>query len=429
MPKKSTSSKTKKENSKKENSNFKSKEINNSPEIDEKKNIQNDKVIEEFCNSDSLVKPTATSTRTIVISIIVAVIFGLASGFISILLFLSGAISTSPIFSWVDVESLLPTVQVVVEKKEEITVLPDERLFDVLESTNPAAVSIFQYKKSVTDVQIDTYTAKDFLGNGLVLTNDGWVVTTNDVISGQGEYVISTQAGQIYPVSEIRSDNDLGLFFLKVKDANLHTVSLANLADLKLAEKILVLSGVDKFNFNLAISEIANKDLLISSKLIHNTEDNYLFILLSDSLGEEFLGSPAFNFNKEAIGIVSNYSGQNYVIPADYLRLSLTRILSKSDLGKAYLGLEYINLASALNPDFETNGALVINIKKNSPLVDLDIKIGDIITKVNGQHINGTYNLTNLVQEHKAGDNLDLTLLDKDDTNEKIISVKLIETP
>jgi len=387
--------------------------------------VANDKYVDELYNDKEFIKPIATNSRTLVYSLVVSIIFGFFAGLVCLFLFLSGAFSNSNIFSWLDIDSVLPTAHVIIEKHEQTTVEEDERVNEVANEVSSSVVGIFVYKNSIGDVQQDTYSADEFLGNGLILTNDGWIATTNDVVSGNSSYAIVTQEGDVYKTIETEKDEKLGVVFLKVEAENLPVVALLRWEDVSSGERTMVMSGIDHFNKQLLVSRVADKDFQISYKLVRNTEDYYLFINLIHELDKKFLGTPVFNLNKQALGLVTSYNNQNYIIPIDYFKKSFDQMLSQQKIKDTYLGIEYVNLVSAINPDFDEAGALIIKIAKDSPARGLEADVGDIIIKIDDDNINGNRNLTNLVQQYKTDNKITLTVLDKDDMTEKVVEVFL----
>jgi S1-C subfamily serine protease len=59
---------------------------------------------------------------------------------------------------------------------------------------------------------------------------------------------------------------------------------------------------------------------------------------------------------------------------------------------------------------FTTNGANVANIEANSPAEKAGLKTGDVITAIAGTKIDNTHSLTSLLQAHKPGEKIDLSV-------------------
>jgi len=268
------------------------------------------------------------------------------------------------------------------------------------------------------------YNSQNYLGSGFVLTSDGWLITTNDIITSSGNYVALTHSGEILQIQEIYFENNLGIVYLKTKANNLSVVSFKDFSDVFLGEKVIILSGLEYLNQNIGINYLSSKTFQISDKLIRDSEDRYLYFTLDQALKNDFIGGVAIDFNKNLIGLITKYNSQTYLIPADYIKNSFKKLLDNKKLTSAYLGIEYINLSQNINNNLGQMGVLIKNIKKNSPLYN-KIKVDDILIQINDQVINGNKNLTNVVQEYKTGDILQITLIDNKTQEEKKVEVKL----
>ncbi len=75
--------------------------------------------------------------------------------------------------------------------------------------------------------------------------------------------------------------------------------------------------------------------------------------------------------------------------------------------------------------NYNSSGALITKIKSDSPLIDKDVAVGDVVLEVGDYIINGHRNFTNLIQEYKSGDKIKLIILDKESKDQKEVEVVL----
>ncbi len=404
---------------------FRTKKINSSNQQEKTDDKEQVKAVSDLYNSH-FEKPKPSNSRILIISLVVAVIFGLIAGMVSLFLFLSGALSNSSLFSWLDINSLLPTANIIIEKQEQTTVMEDQRFLEVISEISSVGVGIFKYRsENSSDYAQNFYTNSDFIGNGLIMTSDGWVATTNDVVSLGAQYSVVTQDHKIFKVQEIKQDINLGIVFLKIKAENLPVVSMTKFSEVQLGQENILLKGVKYFNKKIVSTRIADKNFQITSKLIRDSEKRYLFFALDKDFDKKYYGASVFDFNKQVIGLLTSYNSLNYIIPAEYFKKSFNQLITIDKTQTAYLGIQYINLATSITSDFGTNGALITAINHDSPFKKTEIKINDIILRVNDQRVNGNYNLTNLIQNYRTGDKIELTILKKESKQEIEVEVEL----
>ena len=111
-----------------------------------------------------------------------------------------------------------------VENINQITTIGKVDLAGVLEKTAPATVAIFNERTSAANAPPwqQAYIAQDALGQGVVLSSDGWIVTTNQVVSStKGSYMVATMDGALRPVKLMVEDSHTDLVYLKIDVANL----------------------------------------------------------------------------------------------------------------------------------------------------------------------------------------------------------------
>ena len=124
---------------------FRTKKINSSNQQEKTDDKEQVKAVSDLYNSH-FEKPKPSNSRILIISLVVAVIFGLIAGMVSLFLFLSGALSNSSLFSWLDINSLLPTANIIIEKQEQTTVMEDQRFLEVISEISSVGVGIFKYR-------------------------------------------------------------------------------------------------------------------------------------------------------------------------------------------------------------------------------------------------------------------------------------------
>lgn len=103
--------------------------------------------------------------------------------------------------------------------------------------------------------------------------------------------------------------------------------------------------------------------------------------------------------------------------------------------GKAYLGVEYVPLGGPKFiltlplPEGVRQGVLVVSVAADSPAAEAGIKVGDVITKVDGQVIGSPRALSNAIAAHKPGDQVTLKVYRPADEETLDIQVTLGARP
>jgi len=146
--------------------------------------------------------------------------------------------------------------------------------------------------------------------------------------------------------------------FLKINAQNLPVAEFVLKNDLTAGQNVFVFSGEQVLTNN--VSQINYSQIATTKDFIHSSEEFYKFIMLSDPVGEEFVGSPVINLEGKTIGFVENKQG--VVIPVDHV-LPLMRVLAEQEKWTwPYLGIKFYDLSEVLNPEYEQrSGAMILS--------------------------------------------------------------------
>jgi len=360
----------------------------------------------------------ATSSFPVLKIVVLSVLFGFAAGMVG------GLIVNTYFMSQKDVS--LP--QYFTVKKEERTKeeekAPNRQLIETL---IPSVVSIYEKKVPGGSIESQFYLPQDLKGGGVILTNDGWIITSELLIEGGSkEYVVVTHEKKVYPVLKVILDSACQIAFLKIEAENLLAVNLGGNENLDFNEAVLAMSS----GGTMVATNIENLSYQKAEKfsdLIISSEKFYKFILIKNNLPLFFQGSPLFDLKGSLQGIILSPSNEDeevrLVMPLDYFKTSITSVLKYGTLKRPTLGVNYIDLAGPLTQaqgevgQEGSMGALVYGMNKipavlpKSPAQKNGIKKGDIILEVEGVEVNHKNSLTEFVQEYRAGDKINLLIL------------------
>lgn len=334
----------------------------------------------------------ANIMRTPFSYLILAIIFGFIAGFLGHL------ISRNYPMHWPYGPEIANNGYALNGEQEEVLVIKDSAHSDypvliehVLDKNRAALVSI--------------YAGTQRLATGMVLTNDGWLVTLNSALT-QDQVTIITKDKKIYPVQEVVRDAYSGFAFLKIEAQNLSVVEFTDAQNLKLGNEVLIYHCMPTQQDYLMISYLANINYYADA--LRSTSRQTKNYLLTDAVDPAYATSPVIDMNGKVVGFFSN---NNYIIPSGYINQALTQVIQNSKVATPDLGVSYYALAQSINLDSsltqeKENGALLQQSNKY-----LDLKVNDIILKVEDQEIDLVNDLTILLQNYSVGQIIALTVL------------------
>ena len=275
-------------------------------------------------------------------------------------------------------------------------------------------------------------------GSGVIVSQDGYIVTNNHVVDGADKVEITLNDKRSYTAEIIGKDPNTDLALLKIKETNLPFMNYGNSDNVKVGEWVLAVGNP----FNLTSTVTAG---IISAKarninLLGNDESKGL----SSSTIESYLqtdaavnpgnsGGALVNTKGELIGINSaiqsntgSYTGYSFAIPVNLTRKVVADLLEFGEVQRAFIGVRLQDLDGKLAKEKSINeikGVYVFSTMEGGSGDEAGIKEGDVITKVDEVAVNNVPELQEQVGRHRPGDKVNVTL--KRNNEEKVLPVIL----
>jgi len=257
------------------------------------------------------------------------------------------------------------------------------------------------------------------------------------VVDGTDEVKVKFADGATFDASIVGTDPRSDLAVLKIKGqvpADLTPATLGDSESLRVGEWVLAVGA--PFNFTQTVTAG-----IISAKgrtRIDNNSDKYEDFLQTDAaINPGNSGGPLVNLRGDVIGIntaIISASGQNagvgFAIPINMAQRIVRQLVKSGKVTRGYLGVVIQDLTPGLAEQFKitgTRGAVVNQVTKDAPADKAGLKLGDIITHLNGQLVDDTGQLRNRVAGTDPGTKAELTIVR--DGKTRTLSVTVGELP
>ena len=227
------------------------------------------------------------------------------------------------------------------------------------------------------------------LGSGVVVHEDGYVMTNAHVALGAENIKVIFSNGDEYPATLIAGDEDKDIALLKISaDKKLPFVHLGSSDDLLIGETVIAIGNPYGYSNTLTSGILSAID-----RDIHVSEGVWLrgLIQTDASINPGNSGGPLFNINGELIGITTAIAAGaeniGFAIPVDTVAENLRQMLMPEKLRRVRLGLN----VGRMKTSGQLTGLAVDSVSDSSPADDKGITAGDIILEVDG------HKLTNII--------------------------------
>ncbi len=269
----------------------------------------------------------------------------------------------------------------------------------------------FRNQQSQSRNPNDEALVQNALGSGVIVTNEGHIITNNHVVDQVDEIEVQLSDGRTKKARLVGADSQVDLAVLKIDDPGVKPLKLADSDMVQAGDFVLAIGN--PFGFEETVT-----DGIISSKGRPNRTDAFGDLLQTDAaINPGNSGGPLINLRGEVIGIntaiISRSGGSQgigFAIPSNTVRTALESLLKQGRIIRGYLGI----LSRALQPGqngADTEGVVVDDVVPGSPAADAQLQKGDVIHKFNGHEVKNFPMLRSLVAQAELNKKVELEIM------------------
>jgi S1-C subfamily serine protease len=292
-------------------------------------------------------------------------------------------------------------------------------------------------------------------GSGVVLDDEGHVLTNNHVVEGGEQISVSLEeGGQMYPAEVVGTEpnSDLALLKVEAPAAQLHPLKLGNSDEVEVGDPVVAIGN--PFDLKRTVTSGIVSALQREIQAPDGVTIDHV-IQTDAAINPGNSGGPLINAEGEVIGINSQIAtggegsegnvGIGFAIPINTAKEEIAALESGTADEHGYLGISGATitpeLAQAFNLEVES-GVLVQQVVEGGPAAAAGIQGattaaevegaqfglgGDIITAIDGEPIASTEDLIKTISAKHAGETVEVTVLREGQTAS--VSVTLAERP
>jgi serine protease Do len=273
-------------------------------------------------------------------------------------------------------------------------------------------------------------------GSGVIVSQDGYIVTNNHVVDGADKIEITLNDKRSYLADVIGKDPTTDLALLKIKETDLPFIAYGNSDNVKVGEWVLAVGNP----FNLTSTVTAG---IISAKgrninILENDPSKgqfpiESFIQTDAAVNPGNSGGALVNTKGELVGINSaiasntgSYTGYSFAIPVNMARKVVSDLLEFGEVQRAFMGVSIADLDAKLAKEKSINeikGVYVKGLSAGGSGEEAGIKEGDVITKIGDVEVNNVPELQEQISRFRPGNKITVTL--KRNNQEKTLPIVL----
>jgi serine protease DegQ len=254
------------------------------------------------------------------------------------------------------------------------------------------------------------------LGSGVIVSQDGYVLTNHHVIEAADEIQVALADGRSVPAELVGSDLETDLAVLRVRENGLHPITFSAAESLKVGDVVLAIGnpfGVGQTVTMGIVSALGRSHLGI------NTFENYIQTDAAINPGNSggALVDAAGNLVGVNTAIFSKTGGNlgiGFAVPVSIARRVMEQIISHGAVIRGWVGIEVQDITPDIAESFTytgETGALIAGVLRGGPAERGGVRPGDILVAVNDQVVENSSSLLNLIANLAPGEKANLRVL------------------
>ncbi|MET3131798.1 serine protease DegQ [Oxalobacteraceae bacterium GrIS 1.11] len=256
------------------------------------------------------------------------------------------------------------------------------------------------------------------LGSGVIVSDQGYILTNNHVVEGADQIEVALADGRKAPAKVVGLDPETDLAVIKVKLDKLPVIALGQVEQARVGDVVLAIGnpfGVGQTVTMGIISALGRNNLHI------NHFENFIQTDAAINFGNS--GGALIDTRGNLLGINSAIYSQSggsvgigFAIPVSTVKAVMEEIIKSGQVVRGWIGVETQDITPELAQSFglkQQSGAIIAGIVKNGPADRAGMKPGDILLTVEGKAVTDTTEMLNLIAQLVPGGRAKMTVLRK----------------
>jgi serine protease Do len=257
------------------------------------------------------------------------------------------------------------------------------------------------------------------LGSGVIISPDGYIVTNNHVVDGATDVRVTMSDRRILAAKVVGTDPLTDLAVIKVDAHNLPNAPWGDSTKLHPGQTVLAFGNPFGFRFTVTrgIVSALNRPNLSSD----DARKPGQFIQTDAAINPGNSGGPLVNARGEVVGINTflispsgSFSGMGFAIPTQIVRPTVEKLIQYGKVTHGYMGIGISDVTPDNSKFFHMDsavGAVVSQVESDSPGAKAGLKVGDVITQIDGKEVGDAGELQVLVGQQNPGTTIHLQVM------------------
>lgn len=260
------------------------------------------------------------------------------------------------------------------------------------------------------------------LGSGVIISEDGYIVTNNHVVDGAERLEVVLNDNRNFNATVVGTDPATDLALVKIDAPDLHVIPMGDSDKLKIGEWVLAVGNPFGFTSSVTAGIVSAKARNIGSSTGSRSSGGIESYIQTDAaVNQGNSGGALVNLAGELVGINTaiysqngSYVGCSFAIPTSIVNKVIGDLKQFGTVQRAFLGITFTELTPELIGEKEikgvNSGIYVASVADRSAAKEADLKPGDVLVSINGYPVKNTAEMQGTITKFSPGDTVDIVL-------------------
>ena len=256
-------------------------------------------------------------------------------------------------------------------------------------------------------------------GSGVIIREDGYIVTNNHVIDGATKIEVTLNTNQTYPATLIGTDPATDIALLKIEAQGLPVIPFGDSDKLRLGEWVIAIGSPYDLRSTITAGIVSAKGRSMPNYTGEFKIESFIQTDAAVNPGNSggALVDKAGNLvgiNTAIISKTGSYTGYSFAVPSNIVRKIAYDLMDFGSVKRAVLGIVMQPIDDKIAEDLKLssrNGVYINEVSKSGAADEAGIKAGDVLIAIDSTRITNSASVLEAVSRFSPGDKAKVTVI------------------
>ncbi len=287
------------------------------------------------------------------------------------------------------------------------------------QTTQQAPSSIFDFFFGFPQQGAPQQRERTGSGSGVIIREDGYIVTNNHVIDGATKIEVTLNSNQTYPAKLVGTDPATDVALLKIEASGLPTIPFGDSDKLRLGEWVIAIGSPYDLRSTITAGIVSAKGRSMPNYTGEFKIES--FIQTDAAVNPGNSGGALVDKSGNLVGIntaiisqTGSYTGYSFAVPANIVKKIVYDLMDFGSVKRAVLGITMQPIDDKIADELKLsslNGVYIVEVSKSGAADKAGIKAGDVLVAIDSVKITNSASVQETVSRFSPGDKAVVTVI------------------